>query len=98
MATSITKFSLSNIGMSDDFFEKIEESFYVIKKEKLRKIYSENAVTKIYPEYAEGKKCVDDDQVELYGEAVSEFGIFSKDSENDARGAFGGRVLFENES
>jgi hypothetical protein len=84
MASEETNILLKNIGFNINFFTKISEETYVIKKEKIRKIFSENAVIKV--ENVENKRrCFEEEDKECYNEVFNEYGIFSNpNDQNDA--------------
>lgn len=78
---------LRNLGFSESFFEKLdsEQTIYLLKKEKLRKVCSENAVLRIEKnEMVEGKSREAED-MELYHE-VEDCGFFSEEEDTLNKG------------
>lgn len=80
---------LRNLGFDEKFFEKVKEpSTYVIKREKIRKVVSENAVTKIEVD-ADVRRCREAEDREIYGDQ-EENSLFGREEEG-----FGGNFVHE---
>lgn len=69
MTTNNSQFSLKNIGFDQDFFSKLNNELYIIKKSAVRKIFSEGAITKISEDLGteEKRKFAEAEDLEMYG-------------------------------
>jgi hypothetical protein len=79
-----SKILLRNLGFSENFFENVNKSVYVIKKEKIRKVCSENAVVKIEEDEMAKKTCREAEDLELYREAEDEYSLFPEECNPDS--------------
>lgn len=74
---------LKNIGFDVKFFEKLESgrSAFIIKKEKMRKVGSENAVVKVEGDGIFIRRNREEEDIEIYKEAESSHGLFDEEEE-----------------
>jgi hypothetical protein len=85
MNTCEAKILIKNIGFDENLFYMVTNPVYVIKKEKIRKIYSENAVVKLNNENFENFRSREAENLEIYGDAENHYNPFADSGERENR-------------
>lgn len=86
MNTCEARILIKNIGFDANLFDMVANPVYVIKKEKIRKIYSENAVVKLESENFGNFRSREAEDLEIYADAEDQYNPFenSEEKENPA--------------
>lgn len=95
MNTCEARILLKNIGFDPNLFDMVKNPVYVIKKEKIRKIYSENAVVKLESDNFENFRSREAEDLEIYADAEDQYNPFGN-SEEDKNPAENHQFIEEN--
>ena len=79
------KILMKNIGFPDSIFDMVSNPVYVIKKEKIRKVFSDNAVVELNREQITfgDYKSREAEDLDIYGDADEQYNPFANSSERE---------------